>query len=691
MKPWGHGLKTLFNSYSEVIFLQNSGVGVVLLVITLSNVNLGIAGLISVLAAYLFARLIGMSHVFLDSGFYTYNALLVGLSIGYLFTLTPLSIFFVVSAGVLTFVISMMSHSILSYYLWLPALSLPFVMVSSIAYLASYRYSNLYVTALYSHDNTVLHALPYWIEGFFVSLGAIFFSPTVLTGTVLSIVILYCSRILFLLALYGYFLGATLSGLLGGAMSPAFLNPNNFNFILIAMAVGGVYLIPSPKSYLIAGIGVAMAILLLDAVELFWATYGIPAFTLPFNLVTLSLLYVLGVIGFPLVAHSIRRSPEETLDEYLSHLNRFKGCFRRIILPFTGSWTVWQGFNGQWTHQGSWQHAYDFVIEKAGKTHQGLGTLLEDYYAYRKPVMSPCQGHVAQVINHLPDNLPGETDTTNNWGNLVIITTDAGWSVELSHFSQNSIRVKEGDWIETGAQLGLCGNSGYSPQPHIHIQVQGSAQIGSPTLPFSFQGFIQEGQFFSNDLPKEKHTVQPLYLDRDLDFQMTFLLDSCYTFKAIQEGKADQWLNLTVAMMPGGETYFDSGHGKLFFNKDSHSFYFYRIEGDDPWLAMLFTALPRLPLVYHQSMHWKDSPPAAAISNGWHKQLINLLRAFYHNIGLATYTAQWTSKNIISGQIEGRLLNQSLSTEVTLHPNSGFKRIVLGQRCLEYQEETNEN
>ena len=465
MKSWRHGFKTLFHSYSEVFFLQNSFAGLVLLIITLSNINLGIAGLISVLAAYSFARLIGMSHVFLDSGFFTYNALLVGLSIGYLFTLTPLSIFFVVSAGILTFVISVMSNSILSHYLWLPALSVPFVIVSSIAYLASYRYSNLYVTALYSHENSALQSLPYWVEGFLISLGAIFFSPTVLIGSVLSIIILYCSRILFLLALYGYFLGATLSGLLTGSLSPAYLNPNNFNFILIAMAVGGVYLIPSPKSYLIAGAGVAMAILLLDAVEMFWSTYGIPAFTLPFNLVTLSLLYVLGLVGFPLVAHSIRSCPEDTLDEYLSNLNRFKGSFRRINLPFTGAWTVWQGFDGRWTHQGSWQHAYDFVIERSGATYKGLGTQLEDYYAYKKPVMSPCQGRVVSVINYLPDNLPGETDKTNNWGNLVIITTEAGWSVELSHFVQNSICVNEGDWVEVGMQLGLCGNSGYSPQP----------------------------------------------------------------------------------------------------------------------------------------------------------------------------------------------------------------------------------
>ena len=34
--------------------------------------------------------------------------------------------------------------------------------------------------------------------------------------------------------------------------------------------------------------------------------------------------------------------------------------------------------------------------------------------------------------------------------------------------------MKPGEWVERGAVLGLCGNSGYSPQPHIHVQVQAS-------------------------------------------------------------------------------------------------------------------------------------------------------------------------------------------------------------------------
>jgi len=51
-------------------------------------------------------------------------------------------------------------------------------------------------------------------------------------------------------------------------------------------------------------------------------------------------------LGFPLVAHRVRRTPEE----YVSDVRRFGGCLCKLALPFSGKWTVWQGFDGAWTH-----------------------------------------------------------------------------------------------------------------------------------------------------------------------------------------------------------------------------------------------------------------------------------------------------------------------------------------------------
>ncbi|MCD6319114.1 MAG: urea transporter, partial [Candidatus Desulfofervidaceae bacterium] len=288
-------IKAIINSYSEIFFLHGYLPGIVLLLSTLINPNVGLSGIICVLSAYIFARFIGMNKDFLNSGFYTYNPLLVGLSIGYLFKLNFLTIFFIATAGVLAFVITFTLFNICSYYLRLPVLSLPFVLVSSMAYLASSKYSNLFVNSFYPHSffQFLENKFPLWLTGLSKSLGAILFSPHVLSGLFFLCVLAYISRIIFFLSLLGYFVGTSIIGILSGSFYQAFQDINAFNFILIAIALGGVFLVPSPKSYFMAMLAVAVSTFLLESAKTFWVVYGLPVFTLPFNVISLSFVYVL--------------------------------------------------------------------------------------------------------------------------------------------------------------------------------------------------------------------------------------------------------------------------------------------------------------------------------------------------------------------------------------------------------------
>ncbi len=165
----------ILNSYSEIFFIRGLIPGILMFAITLVNPNVAVAGLISVVAAYLFARFIRLDKTFLESGFYTYNPLLVGLSIGYLFQITTFTILLVIFAGVLTFVLTIALFNFTSYYLRLPVLSLPFVIVSSLAWMASSRYSNLYVNSMYPQYTLQLEDhVPVWIAGFSPFRGSCF-------------------------------------------------------------------------------------------------------------------------------------------------------------------------------------------------------------------------------------------------------------------------------------------------------------------------------------------------------------------------------------------------------------------------------------------------------------------------------------------------------------------------------------
>ena len=675
-------IKAVLNSYSEIFFVENYIAGGIFLLCTFINPNLGIAGIIAFISAYLFARFLRMEKEFLSSGFYTYNPLLVGLSIGYLFKITPVTVFFTITAGILTLIFSVMLYSIFSYYLRLPIFSLPFVIISSTIYLSVSNYSNLFVDSLYPHINFSFleNYIPIWITGYLKSFGTILFLPDVLVGFLFALTIFFISRILFMLSVVGYYSGTFAAGFLTGSFYQAFSDISHFNFILIAMVLGGIFLIPSIKSYFIAVVGVVISTIVLSAVKTFWAFYGIPAFTLPFNFVSLTVLYVLGILGFPLVAKVIRKTPEETLDFYLTNINRFKGYERTLHLPFSGKWTVWQGFDGRWTHKGSWRYAYDFVItDDNGKTYRNEGLNLEDYYAYRKPVLSPVRGRVVKVISDLPDNPIGQVDKDNNWGNLIVIHDVRGFFVEISHLSQHSIKVKEGDWVEVGSFLGLCGNSGYSPQPHIHIQVQSSAEIGSYTLPFSFVSYVSGKRFYSNNLPEEGETVEPVFPDKSLELKMSFILDYRFSFDVIKNGQKIDTLHLTVKMAPDGTFYFDSGKGKLYFGKYEGTFYFYRFDGEDPYLKLFFVAVPRLPLAYRKDIQWEDYIPIKTVASKIEKSLILFFSSFNHSFAKVKYKGRYVSENRIEGYVEFPVLNIKKETFVELDEYTGFKTVKVNE------------
>ena len=666
-------LEAILNSYAEVFFLRNRWVGLAFLLATFLQPSSGAAGLLAVLAAYALARFMGTAELFLTSGFYTYNPLLVGLSIGYLFRLTPLTVLLVALAGMAAFILTLALAHVFATYLKLPVLSIPFVLISATTYLASGTYSNLYVQGHYPHGSAELlpWALPLWLTGLLKSTGAVFFMPELLPGLIFLVVILLASRLLFISGILGYLIGGSFLWLLTGSYTQAFSSVNLFNFMLVGMALGTIFLVASPRSWIMALLGVGLATLFLQAVEVFWALYNLPVFTLPFNAITLSIIYALGVVGYPFVPAYVGQTPEETLDTYWTHRMRFQGSWRTLAPPFSGTWTVWQGFEGPWTHQGSWRYALDFVMTDAeGKTYQRDGRALEDYFAYRKPVLSPVRGRVVKVVRHLPDNPIGTVDRKNNWGNLVLLYDIRGFYVELSHFARESIRVKEGDWVERGTLLGLCGNSGYSPQPHIHLQVQATDQIGAATLPFSLASYVSNGsRFVARGVPETHERVAPLLPDNALVQRTSFILDEQFTYLLQRADGSTRTVTLTVRMAPDGTFFLDSGRARLYFGQLEDTFFAYRLEGTEEILRYLFIALPQLPPAYQPGLFWEDMLPTRVSHPGWRGHLHLLLRAFWPSAGTRHVQLTFSQPH----RIQTRWQEQTW--EVTLHEQRGIARI----------------
>lgn len=94
---------------------------------------------------------------------------------------------------------------------------------------------------------------------------------------------------------------------------------------------------------------------------------------------------------------------------------------------------------------------------------------VQDYAIYGDTVYSPCDCSVSETGNYMEDNIPPKMETEHRAGNYVRLKS-GDISILLAHMQKNSIMVKKGQQLKAGDPIGLVGNTGFSIEPHLHIQ-----------------------------------------------------------------------------------------------------------------------------------------------------------------------------------------------------------------------------
>ena len=158
----------------------------------------------------------------------------------------------------------------------------------------------------------------------------------------------------------------------------------------------------------------------------------------------------------------------------------------KLILPFNDEWTVfWGGETKELNYHiesEAQKNAFDIVItDKNGKTFETDGKTNEDYYAFGKELIAPCDAEVVLAVDGVKDNIPGELNPIYVPGNTVILKTANNEYLFFAHFKQNSIVVKQGQKVKQGELLGLCGNSGNSSEAHLHFHIQNVEDMNKAT------------------------------------------------------------------------------------------------------------------------------------------------------------------------------------------------------------------
>ena len=499
--------RSTFNSYSAVYFSDNKLFAVILIAVTFINPQAGLSGLIAVTVANLLAYLMGYNEFTISRGYYGFNSLLVGLGLGV--TYAPGLPFFIllVFASMLTFFLTIAMEGIIGKYA-LPFLSVPFLFAIWLIFIATGHYKSLIISQsgiyvlneiysvggneLVNHYHQLTNfAIPESLGIYFKSLGAIFFQYSLLGGILIALGLLLYSRISFTLSLIGFFTAYYFYQFIGGNINELSYNYIGFNFILTAIAIGGVFIVPSRSSYLwVILLTPLIAIVTSASTVVFW-TFQLSIYSLPFNVVVLLFLYILKFRIRPTLrieeVSFQQYSPERNLYTQLSSKKRFKNNFYfPVSLPYWGEWTVSQGHGGKQTHKGEWKYAWDFVIKDFNdKTFSGFGLMKKDFYSFDKPVLAPADGVVENVVDHIDDNEIGDVNTVDNWGNTLIIKHAPYLYSKINHLKKESIKFKKGDNVKRGDVVASVGNSGRSPEPHIHFQLQANHFVDAKTIRFS--------------------------------------------------------------------------------------------------------------------------------------------------------------------------------------------------------------
>jgi murein DD-endopeptidase MepM/ murein hydrolase activator NlpD len=159
---------------------------------------------------------------------------------------------------------------------------------------------------------------------------------------------------------------------------------------------------------------------------------------------------------------------------------------QELRLPFAGRWFVMQGGDTQNVNQHMSVEAQWFGVDfaKVGGASQreltrGAATKVEDFYSWGEPVLAPCDGEVVAAVDGLADNVLGAKDPQHPAGNHVVIKAAEGRFVFLAHLQKGTVAVAAGQQVKCGERLGLCGNSGNSDFPHIHLHVQDTPDLNA--------------------------------------------------------------------------------------------------------------------------------------------------------------------------------------------------------------------
>lgn len=288
---------TVLRGLGQVMFQNNSYAGLLFLVgIACNSLVFAGAALLGTIASTLAAIVLGADRQAVRNGMFGFNGGLVGIAL--LCFLEPAPLVWtcvVIAAASSTIVMAAMLTALDASRM--PVLTAPFVLTSLCVLLASARFGGLQTTDLLPTASLPKAATVEGVvtastlgEGVLTGIGQVFLQDNMLSGALFTLGLFVASRRACLAALAGSFAGMLVAWGLGAAEPAIRAGAFGYNSVLVAIAVSGAVLAPSRVATACALFAALATPVVTAATAAALEPFGMPALTLPFVLVTWTVL-----------------------------------------------------------------------------------------------------------------------------------------------------------------------------------------------------------------------------------------------------------------------------------------------------------------------------------------------------------------------------------------------------------------
>ena len=282
---------------SQVFFMENAATGLLFFVAMAyasaltGNWATTIGAALGVLVATLTARLLDCDAPSVSSGLYGFNGILVGAALPTFIASSPqLWAAIVIGAAASTVVTAAFSATLTDKW-GIPGSTGPFVLTGWLMVAAAYSFGRLQVTgdaprlaADLVGGSAGIPAPADLVAIFFRNIAQVYLLGNAVSGAIILAGILIASVPAGIAAVAGSLVSLIVALAMGADPSAVSQGLYGFSPVLTAMAVGVIFLTPSPRVAVYAGLATVTTVFVQGALDVIVAPAGIPSFTAPYVL-----------------------------------------------------------------------------------------------------------------------------------------------------------------------------------------------------------------------------------------------------------------------------------------------------------------------------------------------------------------------------------------------------------------------